>query len=362
MSGHQTISILRTLLFCCLLVNEKSVQAVTNEERERLDTLCLVIENDLEDEVKRILEEEMEERETWLDISELASAGISPYDCAMHNGNDTIVNLMNAYVLERDEALKKRQAQLDLDEARVRMQKLSGRVDMASSSSGHHRKPKRSRIVTIKDAQETIESHEDMERGIKLLFEAVCKGVPEEAASLIKQGVDVNAQNSNDKTPLHEAASAQNLPMVELLLASGALTFILDEDDRIAIDYATNRSIERLLAASMLKSMFSILQCNDSEMMGLLINAILKRNDLLNIADEGGNTVLHMAVRQGRVAFIRRLLSNIKTKFINYSSFAQLAHSTECDEVPNIAEIRLLFKTPTQHNLSRSREFARVDY
>lgn len=42
---------------------------------------------------------------------------------------------------------------------------------------------------------------------------------------LVKFGCDVNAQDSDGWTPLHCAASCNNLPMVKFLVESGACLF-----------------------------------------------------------------------------------------------------------------------------------------
>ncbi|KAK9694629.1 Ankyrin repeats (3 copies) [Popillia japonica] len=65
---------------------------------------------------------------------------------------------------------------------------------------------------------------------------------------LLEHKADVNLQDSDGKTALHRAASAQNKPICEQLLAvSSDLKFVKDAKDKVPFDYATEETLLDLL-------------------------------------------------------------------------------------------------------------------
>ncbi|KAL6052488.1 Fem-1-like protein b [Balamuthia mandrillaris] len=62
-----------------------------------------------------------------------------------------------------------------------------------------------------------------------------------------KYGADINAQNEHGKTPLHQAAWRGNLAIVKLLTARGAKQDIEDRDGHLPRDLARNKEIRALL-------------------------------------------------------------------------------------------------------------------
>ncbi|XP_019642443.1 PREDICTED: apoptosis-stimulating of p53 protein 2-like isoform X1 [Branchiostoma belcheri] len=63
------------------------------------------------------------------------------------------------------------------------------------------------------------------DEGITALHNAICAGYHDIVTFLVEYGCDVNSQDSDGWTPLHCAASCNNMPMVELLVTSGACIF-----------------------------------------------------------------------------------------------------------------------------------------
>jgi len=66
---------------------------------------------------------------------------------------------------------------------------------------------------------------------------------------LIDLGANVNYQDSSKKTALHKAVEAHNFKKVEFLLQAGSLTDIQDKDGLIAVDFAKNDRMKKLLRA-----------------------------------------------------------------------------------------------------------------
>lgn len=66
-------------------------------------------------------------------------------------------------------------------------------------------------------------------------------------ALLIEGKIDINNQNDNGATVLMYAASAGKTEIVNALLAAGANSQLKNLDDFLAIDFAANREILRIL-------------------------------------------------------------------------------------------------------------------
>ena len=79
------------------------------------------------------------------------------------------------------------------------------------------------------------------------MFESAKKGNLNAVEEYIKQGNDVNAQNSDEKTPLHYAAWEGHESIVRLLLDKGVDVNARNEYGKTPLDLADNDKIKALL-------------------------------------------------------------------------------------------------------------------
>lgn len=83
-------------------------------------------------------------------------------------------------------------------------------------------------IQTSKQVPDLSASHDEC---VTALHNAVVAGHYEIAKYLIEAGCDINVQDSDGWTPLHCAASCNNLPLVKLLIENGALIYATTTSD-----------------------------------------------------------------------------------------------------------------------------------
>ncbi len=116
------------------------------------------------------------------------------------------------------------------------------------------------------------------------LLDAARDGDLGKVEDLIKEGADINAQNSNGWTPLMFAVGSAHSDLVELLLDMGADP-----------DVPTGQGMTPLMKAAM---------GNDTTIAGLLLGA----NAALDIKNRSGKTALDLAEEKGRKDMIKLLL------------------------------------------------------
>jgi ankyrin repeat protein len=68
------------------------------------------------------------------------------------------------------------------------------------------------------------------------------------AKMLIEEGMNVNARNSSDRTPLHEAARSESFKMAEMLIDAGAKFHIKNKNGLTPMDYTKSPEMKELLA------------------------------------------------------------------------------------------------------------------
>ncbi|CAM79999.1 ankyrin repeat domain-containing protein [Orientia tsutsugamushi] len=127
---------------------------------------------------------------------------------------------------------------------------------------------------------------------------------------LVSRGGDINVQRNNDRTVLHEAATCGQKDIVEWLLARNANTLLRDNSGKIPAHFAA--------------------QYGYKDIMKLLLD---RDHSIINLQDNNGQTVLHLAVLK-HYALLSRELDD---EYIRYDErwlsederLAALSHSAE---------------------------------
>ena len=137
---------------------------------------------------------------------------------------------------------------------------------------------------------------------------------PEYIRKLIEQGADVNARNSQNKTPLLIAAEKGHEKCVQLLLEAKADVTLQDDAKLDALAYAKNnghetivRMFEQALSDKLYKQRAFLEAAKHGEK--AVIEELLKQGiDKNNVQDAQGNTALICAVANGHTQIVDLLL------------------------------------------------------
>ena len=73
------------------------------------------------------------------------------------------------------------------------------------------------------------------------------------AKLLIENGADLGSRDVEGWTPLHAASACGNLPMINLLISSGANMVCVNHDDKMPIDVACDADIRHVIQQKMLE-------------------------------------------------------------------------------------------------------------
>ena len=139
-------------------------------------------------------------------------------------------------------------------------------------------------------------------KGYSPLHFASAFGYEELVKLFILEGADVNLRNVYGESPLHFASAAGNKEVAELLISVGADVNVMDNYGYLPLDLAVlfdNMEVGMMLASngsfvcdypSFLR--FAVLK-NNRELVKMLIEAGVD----VNVEDNDGNTLLHLALR-----------------------------------------------------------------
>ncbi|WP_265025522.1 ankyrin repeat domain-containing protein [Wolbachia endosymbiont (group A) of Bibio marci] len=117
------------------------------------------------------------------------------------------------------------------------------------------------------------------------LLEAAREGNIEEVNSLISKGANVNAEDNNEQTPLHQAAAYGRKEAVEVLLNNGANVNAVDEHHSTPLHRAAENGHKEV------------------------VEALLKVNGIdVNAQDKYEGTPLHFAAKMGHAEIVKDLL------------------------------------------------------
>ncbi|KAL5004245.1 hypothetical protein ScPMuIL_017701 [Solemya velum] len=134
------------------------------------------------------------------------------------------------------------------------------------------------------------------------------------AELLISQGADVNVQDDDLWTPLHLACSKDNVEMVHLLLDNGADATKIDVDGFFPIDQATEGSESYQILNKHTSGLgldterMKQIQAKTPKQMLEDVQKLITSGADLNIPNEEGVTLLHIASANGYMKVLRTLL------------------------------------------------------
>ncbi len=134
------------------------------------------------------------------------------------------------------------------------------------------------------------------------LFQAVKKGDINEVRRLISEEANVNAEDDDEKTPLHFAAENGHEEVVKALLNKGANVNATDNKEETPFDLTTNEKIKTLLqnTAELLK----VAKSGDIQK----VNSLINEGANVNATDQNGKTPLHWAAVKGHKEAVEALL------------------------------------------------------
>lgn len=198
----------------------------------------------------------------------------------------------------------------------------------------------RKSVVDMMLGYPTVDKHcQDIDdRG--LLHAAAANGTPDVLASFRDLDLDLNLQDSNGMTPLHEAARNGKSSAVETLLAWGARADTKDSSNRTAsiiawqygfeditrlsgIDGDSNSSHSEATAAPRLElPPWALVRHGKADLLKTLVEQ--NATSLSEIEPGTGNTVLHIAILTEQIPILELLLPAIDR--INISIDAQNRH------------------------------------
>ena len=168
----------------------------------------------------------------------------------------------------------------------------------SNSTSGHSNSSKYSSITAT-----YIDSHDPKRKGTTPLIIA-CKEDDNIATikHILKEGLDVNAQDQDGNTPLHHACWNENLELVKILVKNGADVNKENIDDTtplgIVADYDEEGDKKKIYDYLMSKGAKTILDDSSS-----------KSSEKIDIdKDEDGNTPLHLACRDKNLELVKLLV------------------------------------------------------
>lgn len=98
-------------------------------------------------------------------------------------------------------------------------------------------------IATVKNMlTEGVDVNAQTTDGTYAIHMAAIRGTPEIIELLLVKGADVNAQNTHGDSPLHCVVKFQGIPATaKILVDAGADTTLVDQQGKVALDYATEK-------------------------------------------------------------------------------------------------------------------------
>ena len=170
----------------------------------------------------------------------------------------------------------------------------------------------------------------------KITFEDIKRGDLDRIAQLIKDGADVNAKDGLYRTPLHKAASLNQLEIARLLISKGANVNYTDIFTKATPLHDAAESGFAELVRVLLNSGAGNNIRNDngntplhlavSEGRQDAVEVLLKSGANKNAQNDKGDTPLHLATEQGRTEIVKILLQASADPSVINTAGAQPLH------------------------------------
>ncbi|XP_034017461.1 LOW QUALITY PROTEIN: protein phosphatase 1 regulatory subunit 16A [Thalassophryne amazonica] len=173
------------------------------------------------------------------------------------------------------------------------------------------------------------------EDGLTALHQCCIDDFVEVVQCLLDAGACVNACDSELWTPLHAAATCGHTGLVQLLVQAGANLLAVNADGNMPYDLCEDEATLELLEMVMAEQGITqdqIDECRGTKEKVMLadIQALLRSGDDLNVQDDNGTTLLHIASANGYMSVAELLLEHKAQMEVKDSDGWTPLHAASC--------------------------------
>lgn len=193
-----------------------------------------------------------------------------------------------------------------------------------------------------------------------LLHLAAISSYPQTVKFFISKGIDIEAKNNNDETPLFNAATfSDNIDVLQTLIDAGADKNVTSRNGENLLISAAGYNSNPEVIKFLLNMGFDIESCNEDGFTPLLYATLYQSNyDIIETLVEAGadikaktdmgDNILHMAVQNECVDMVYFLRSLFLTSDTNNAGESCFENALKCASSPDVIKI-LLRKMKEEH-------------